>query len=65
MLNEVPREVLRPQKPGGLQPKGFFLPWDLPRDSIHHDTPLAFQHIIPAYGSYPLHSVETCYHTNI
>ena len=29
----------------GLRPLGFW-PWDFPRDSIHHDTPLAFPHIV-------------------
>ena len=24
-----------------------FWPWDFPRDSIHHDTPSAFPHIVP------------------
>ena len=31
---------------GACGPSGFW-PWDLPWDSIHHDTPSAFPHIIP------------------
>ena len=34
------------KNPWGLRPLGFW-PWDLPRDSIHHDTPTAFPHIVP------------------
>ena len=30
----------------GLWPLGFW-PWAFPRDSIHHYTPLYFQHIVP------------------
>ena len=38
------------QNPWGLRPLGFW-PWDCPRDSIHHDTPSAFPHIVPVLGS--------------
>ena len=34
------------QNPWGVRPLGDW-PWDVPRDSIHHDTPLAFPHIVP------------------
>ena len=40
MVNRVFWEVPWPKTLG-------FWPWDLPRDSIHHDTPLAFPHIFP------------------
>ena len=29
---------------------GVTWPLDLPRDSIHHDTPSAFPHIVPGYA---------------
>ena len=38
----------RGQTPWGLQPLGFW-PWDLPRHSIHHDTPLAFPNNEPLW----------------
>ena len=44
-MNGVPREVPRLKPEGPQAPKGF-LPQDFPRDSIHHDTPWAFPHII-------------------
>ena len=37
------------QNPRGLRPLGF-LPWGLPRHSIHHDTPSAFPNNVPIYG---------------
>ena len=40
MVNVVPREVPRPL--------GFW-PCDLPRHSIHHDTPSAFPNNVPLY----------------
>ena len=40
MVNGVPNEVPRPL--------GFW-PWDFPRDSIHHYTPLALPHIVPLW----------------
>ena len=36
----------RGQNPGGLRPLGFW-PWDLPRHSIHHNTPSAFRNNVP------------------
>ena len=48
------------QHPWGLQPLGY-CPCDFPRDSIHHDTPSAFLHIVPLYtGNWPLY---TAYYT--
>ena len=49
MVNVVPREVPRPKNPLGLWPLGFW-PWDLPRDSIHHDTPSAFPNNVPLFN---------------
>ena len=48
MVNGVPWEVLW-LKPSGLRLLRFW-PWDFPRDSIHHDTPSAFPHIVPVYS---------------
>jgi hypothetical protein len=36
--------------PQGLQPF-WFLAWDLPRDSIQHDTPSAFPNNVPLFLS--------------
>ena len=36
------------KKPQALRPLRFG-PWDFPRDSIHHDTPLSLPHIVPIY----------------
>ena len=44
LVNIVPREF-QVQKPEGPQAPRFFLPWNLPRDNIHQDTPKAFPHI--------------------
>ena len=35
--------------PWSLRPLGFG-PWDLPRDSIHHDTPFEFPNNVPILG---------------
>ena len=44
MANGVFREVPR-SKPEGRQAPRVFWRRDIPRDSIHHDTPKAFSHI--------------------
>ena len=38
--------VWKSQNRWGLRPL-WFLPWDFPRDSNHHDTPSVFPHIVP------------------
>ena len=53
MVNGVPREVLWTKPLWACGPSGFglrplgFWPWDLPRHSIHHGTPSAFQNNVP------------------
>ena len=48
IVNGVPREVARPKTLGACGPLGFGL-LDLPRHSIHHDTPLAFPNNVPLF----------------
>ena len=38
-----------------------FWSWDFPRDSIHHDTPSAFPHIVPLHTKH--HSPKSTVHT--
>ena len=45
MVNEIPQEVPQSKKHQVLRPLGFW-PCDLHRDSVHHDTPSAFPHIM-------------------
>ena len=50
MVNGVPWEVLRAKTRGAAGAKGFW-PRDLPRDSIHHDTPKVFPQLMEPLGS--------------
>ena len=50
MVNGVPREVPRPKTLGAAGLKGFW-PWDLPTDSIHHDTLMAFTYNVILWSS--------------
>ena len=61
MGNGVPREVLRPKNLGACGPSGFW-PCDLPRHSIHHDTPSAFPNNVPEYIVHSVHIGQSIFH---